>query len=331
MTRHTETIDTPYRDKHRAWEYALKFAWDWARDHGVTDRAAANGEFMRVFERWLREQAVRPMTEYHYLLAGRAIAKHLPDALAAITRQDVLNMLRAMRSTMNGNTIAQKLGIFRMFIRWAVAECFLDADPTKHIKIPHSEVRLGLALSYDEARRLLAESKKRQIIKCGKFYRRLKCGQYMYWFLKISLHTGLRKSNVLGLRWSMIDIHERKITIPGQMMKTRRDFVIPMHPELALGLRHYRSFRSSDIVLGRRFTSIFRSFKGVKARAGFPDLVVHDLRHTASTWFHMQLPWNYAETLVGRKIQPVGGCYFHPPFWDLRDRVDKLPWIEPEE
>lgn len=332
VTGRFESVDTPYRDKRHAWEFAIKFAWTWARDHGLVDRGGKDGDFMIAWRRWIREQPVRPITAYNYELVGRFLSKHLPESVAAITRTDVLDMVKHCQTIENsGNTIAWKMTIFRMFLRWARMENYIDIDPTKYIRGPRFETRIGIGLSYEEARRLLATAKKREIRKHGKFFRRYQPMQHLYWFILISLHTGLRKSNVLRLRWSMIDLNERKIELPGEFMKNRRQLVLPIHPELESKLRHYRSFRASDIVLGKRFNDVFESFRGIKKRAGLSNLVVHDLRHTASTWFHMRLPWNYAEVLLGRKIRHISGVYFHPPFWDLRDRVDTLPWIEGQD
>lgn len=331
VTGRFESVDTPYRDKRHAYEYSIKFAWEWARDHGLVDRETAHGDFADAYQRWMRELPLRAKSIKEYGLAGRCAAAHLPSSVAAITRQDVVNWVKALDSRgLKGNTIGWRLDKLRSFMKWAQVENYVDHDPTILVKAPRWVPRDGRALSYPEAQKLLAFAKRKDVIRRGKFYYRNNVGQHIYWFLLIALHTGLRKTNILQLRWSWIDFDERKIVIPARLVKSRRELIIPMHRELERKFRPYHSMRASDIVLGRQYRDVFRGFRGLCRRAGFKDLKIHDLRHTASTWFHMKLPWNYSEMLLGRTIPHIGGVYFHPPFWDLRDRIDTLPWLEVE-
>lgn len=77
---------------------------------------------------------------------------------------------------------------------------------------------------------------------------------YWFWLAVIyCLHyTGMRRRQLAELRMSDLDLEKKTILLSYQGSKTHREWVIPMHPELALRLRIYFSLLEKS--LGRKLT-----------------------------------------------------------------------------
>lgn len=92
--------------------------------------------------------------------------------------------------------------------------------------------------------------------------------------------TGLRKSNIIGLDWSHVDLARRSITVP---VKGNKLHTVRMTPELRamLGRSRNRKGRVFDLLNFRK-----RWEAAVKA-AELEDFHFHDLRHTFASWARM--------------------------------------------
>lgn len=294
--------------------------------------------FAEAFEEWLEELSLADSTRRYYESNLEVFKPHFRRNVRDVKREDIKAFVRRRRKEVSGATIAKQLVQLRAFFRWAIDENYHREDPTIRVKAPRSTVRKGIALELEEARALLRACREDEIRTVTPDRRRRKKWKqtfrpapYLYLFVLIALRTGLRKANVLALRWSQIDLEKRRITIPAAEMKMREPHVVPIHRELEEALR--AALAGADkvptYVLGERRAEIRKAFLGAVRRSGVPsDLRIHDLRHTCSTWCQLELPFLVAETLMARKVAAVGGRYFHPRFDDLLEAIDRLPWIE---
>jgi integrase len=104
--------------------------------------------------------------------------------------------------------------------------------------------------------------------------------------VEVAVITGLRKGNVLGLTWEMVNLKNRFIDIPASEMKAKKAFKFPINDRLAeiLGeLRRKNQLRSPYVFCderGRQIKDIWRAFKKALKQAGLEDFTFHDLRHT---------------------------------------------------
>jgi len=98
-----------------------------------------------------------------------------------------------------------------------------------------------------------------------------------------SLSTGLRKANVLGLRWKNVDLIRRHAFVSASQSKTKRAIPIPLNEEAVKIIRDQ---------LGKHFEFVF-TYKGnpikrcntpawrkALKRVGIENFHWHDLRHT---------------------------------------------------
>jgi integrase len=105
-----------------------------------------------------------------------------------------------------------------------------------------------------------------------------------------SLSTGLRASNVTGLRWSQVDLVRRLAWVHADQAKARKAIPVPLNAEAVLLIRkrlgkhatHVFSYHGSPITQ----VSTKAWYAGLE-RAGITDFRWHDLRHTSASW-HVQ-------------------------------------------
>lgn len=101
-----------------------------------------------------------------------------------------------------------------------------------------------------------------------------------------------RRGNITGLRWEWIDFQRETLFIPGQHMKNRTDFVVPLnatamaiikcraihtdrHPEFVF---HYRGGKIKQVVT-KTWRDTMHGALGEQQK-----VVLHTMRHSASSW-----------------------------------------------
>lgn len=105
-----------------------------------------------------------------------------------------------------------------------------------------------------------------------------------------ALHTGMRRGEILKLKWEAIRAGYIYLT----ETKTGEGREIPVSDDLAdlfKTLRQENGLRSPYVFLGRdgkRIRELRRSFAGACRRAGIKEFRFHDLRHTFASWLVMK-------------------------------------------
>ncbi len=102
-----------------------------------------------------------------------------------------------------------------------------------------------------------------------------------------ALATGLRQSNVTGLRWDQIDLGRGMAWIHAAQSKNRKAFPVPLNADAIAVLRSQRGEHREWVFVynGRPVSrTSTRAWKLAKERAGITDFRWHDLRHTWASW-----------------------------------------------
>lgn len=103
----------------------------------------------------------------------------------------------------------------------------------------------------------------------------------------IALNSGMRRGEILSLRWDQVDFSRGVIHLPDP--KSGRDESVVMNEKvMAELLRLHQSAGQSEYVFpnpktGRPYGSIRKAWIGACRDAGIENLNIHDLRHTAAT------------------------------------------------
>jgi len=105
-----------------------------------------------------------------------------------------------------------------------------------------------------------------------------------------SLATGLRRANVTGLRWSQLDLKNRRAWVHPDEAKARKAIPVPLNDDAVLSIRkqtgkheeYVVSFRSQPV---RQVST--KAWYAALTRAGIEDFRWHDLWHIWASW-HVQ-------------------------------------------
>lgn len=103
-----------------------------------------------------------------------------------------------------------------------------------------------------------------------------------------ALNTGMRRGEILGLKWSEVDFQSNFITVTQNNSKSKKARRIYMNSTLRKILMEIRlkSGQSEYVFIdnkGNRIKSLRTAFEAACRRAGLEGLRFHDLRHTAAT------------------------------------------------
>lgn len=130
--------------------------------------------------------------------------------------------------------------------------------------------------------------------------------------VKLALNTGMRRSEILRLKWEDVDFRERIIFVKNTKNGEMRE--IPMADLVYDELRSLPA--NSDYVFsgdnGKRMMSIKTGFVNAVNRAGIRDFTFHDLRHTFASHLAMSgVDLLTIKELLGRKAINMTLRYAH--------------------
>jgi len=192
------------------------------------------------------------------------------------------NMTKAERSP---RTIVYMLAVIRQVINFAIRNNFYQGNnPVSQVKKPKINNKRLRFLTRDEADGLLNKLKEED--------------REMWEIALISLHCGLRASDIFRLSWVDIDTNEGLITVKNAKgMKTRFAYMTKQTKEMFLSKD---IGKLNDLLYpapgGAQRREVPRSFervvKSLGLNAGIEDrrdkFVYHSLRHTYASWLVQQ-------------------------------------------
>jgi integrase len=155
------------------------------------------------------------------------------------------------------------------------------------------------------------------------------CSEWLKSIVLTAYHTGMRKENILSLKWGQVDLFRKVITL--EHTKNDERHGIPINNTLMetfLSLSKVRHLHSSYVFChknGERFYEIKRGFKKALREAGIEDFRFHDLRHCfASSLVQKGVDPYQVQRLLGHKSQAMTQRYAHLAPENLRSAVLKL-------
>ncbi len=104
----------------------------------------------------------------------------------------------------------------------------------------------------------------------------------------IALNTGLRKREILQLRWKEVYFEKRKITV--SVTKTNEIRIVPMNDTIYRELKEMSRNTDSDYLFCNKkddpFGNVRKSFDRALKLTGIKDFRFHDLSHLCFTSGH---------------------------------------------
>ncbi len=250
-------------------------------------------------ERWLNVycNSIKPTTKEAYACniqqhINRVLGNQLISKLKNEDIQLFLNSLAlgiGLRKPLSAKSIKNVHGILHKSLDVAEQNGYIDVNPAKRNDLPKVQNQELHALSVEEIKRFLVTIK----------------GTGKENLFKVTLFTGMRAGEILGLTWDCINFDEGYINLYRQLVRirdsngkyiykfsslknnrTRR--IYP--PMLVLNiLNRLKENKTCDFVFSNKanthytHSSINSSLKRVISKMGISDFRFHDLRHTYAT------------------------------------------------
>jgi integrase len=156
------------------------------------------------------------------------------------------------------------------------------------------------------------------------------CPPHLAPIVETALLTGMRKGEILGLKWDQI--RNGFVYLEGGMCKSGKGRKIPVSDQLNEVFRKLRQVNQlkSEFVFcdsrGNRCRNVNGAFKSACRRAGIEDFVFHDLRHTFASQLVMKgATINAVQELLGHASLAMTMRYSHLSQEHLKDAVNLFP------
>jgi integrase len=138
----------------------------------------------------------------------------------------------------------------------------------------------------------------------------------------LAVETGMRRGEILGLRWEHVDFVRRIAHLPLTKNGDSRDVPLSLRATETLRELAGQNDRDAERVFPVSGDCIRLAWEHLRQRAGVGDLHLHDLRHEAvSRLFEKGLDIMAVSTISGHKTLSMLKRYTHLKAEDLVSRL----------
>jgi len=178
---------------------------------GIPDPAPAAPKVAELVERFLVEYArpkIKDLPKYR-ITARTALRRVLPVLGSlradAVTAADVRRLRDSLMQKFAANSSRVSLAQLGTLYSWAIKEGLVTSSPLHAVEMPRKTELLEY-LTRDEVSALLAAAARKAAV--GTLADRM-----LRTCVLLALHTGLRKGELLGLRWVDVDLQTKRLTV----------------------------------------------------------------------------------------------------------------------
>jgi integrase len=222
--------------------------------------------------------------------------------LAKLTTGTFQQMFNALLETRKASTVHSMHTILSTAFYDAIKWQRLSFNPCKHVELPHAEQHEGPVLTGEQALHLMDTAK----------------GHALECFVTIALATGMRRGELLGLKWADIDMEQKTLRVTCTLAQVHDETgtyrTIETTPKSKAGKRTIRlaqfamnvlkehrmrqleqrlqtgvTWQDADLIFCKAngehlaLTTLERHFRKLLKLADLPEMRIHDLRHSAAT------------------------------------------------
>jgi integrase len=295
----------------------------------ILKRLAEGKWFGSEVKRTLKDLIERYETEYtskkKYQARDRSIFKHFKSFFGENTLlQDIEKYIGEYESyrTAQGAkpaTIVKELGLLRRMFNLAKKWRWVKDNPVSLIEMPKVKNERVRYLTEDEYRRLLNALENEAI------------PQWLKPIVEVALHTGLRQSNLLNLKWSEVNLFSRVITIEAIHMKNKENLGLPLTQRAVEILKELQKTKQIEGYVfhdnGKKIypEKLRRAFKKACKITGIKDFTFHDLRHTFASYLRQRgVDLHSISKLLGHADTRMTQRYSHLSVENLREAISVL-------
>ncbi|MHB8422347.1 MAG: tyrosine-type recombinase/integrase [Leptospirales bacterium] len=229
--------------------------------------------------------------------------------LASIQGKDIAAWRDArIKSGSSANTVRLDLAIISHLFEIARKEWGMEGlkNPVKSIRLPSPPSGRDRRLQPGELEKLL---------EC--------LSEEMSQVVRFALETAMRRGELAGMTWDMVDLKKRTVTLPETKTKNGQKRIVPLSSVAVTILKDRLSTRRIDgKVWDIGLDAISQDFAKACHKAEISDLHFHDLRHEAtSRLFEKGFDTMEVRTITGHKTLQMLARYTHLRAEDLVGRL----------
>jgi len=204
----------------------------------------------------------------------------------------------------------------------------IDRTPKVRYLDPAEEKRLRAALSERDAEMREAresanrwrKSRNESPLPLLPYY-----GDHLTPAVLLSMNTGMRRGELLALKWASVDMKGKQITVEGSTAKSQQTRHIPLNAEALDVLKKWKEQAPSDTRVIPIETGFKTAWGALLKRAKITQFRWHDLRHHfASRLVQASVPLNTVRELLGHGSMAMTLRYAHLAPDQKREAVAKL-------
>jgi integrase len=218
-----------------------------------------------------------------------------------------------LESPVTKSTVNREITIMKRMFNLAIDWNFADVNPVLKIKL-FSEMDT-------QKERILTEEEEAKLL--------LASPDYLRPIIVMALNTGMRRGEILNLKWNQVDLRNRQIRV--EQTKSGKTRIIPINDVLLQELLNVKAANGqSEHVFpnpktGLPYTDVKKSFKKACGKVGIEDLRFHDLRHTFATRLLVSgVDIVTVRDLLGHFSVRITQRYIHSNQDQKREAVQKL-------
>lgn len=192
--------------------------------------------------------------------------------LSAIDQKMITDYKAQRANAVKPATVNRELALLKTLFSKAIAWGMADRNPVKQVELFDEDNQIERVLTEDEEARLLDDC-------VGRF-------AYLRSFIILALNTGMRRGELLTLKWGNVNLPFGQIVVEATNAKAKRRRMIPINSKVREIVENLRSNTSSQYVLskstGKPYSkwTVDKHFRDLCNRVGTTGLRIHDLRHT---------------------------------------------------
>jgi integrase len=167
-------------------------------------------------------------------------------------------------------TIRKEVGVLKHLLNRAMKEGKISKNPAAGVTMPKLPAGRVRYLQPTELQAVLEY-----------------CPPWIRPVVRLAVATGMRRGEILGLRWLDVDLLQRQVNLPQTKNgKGRTVFLNEMALDVFRSLALEAGTLADEPVFGLEATpeEVSMCFMRACRKAGISDFRFHDLRHTQATW-----------------------------------------------
>lgn len=288
---------TRERDRARATPLFAEFAAKWLKEHVTIKRKPNTArEYVRIVERNLNPALGKVRLDR--LDRSDALSIHTGLALQPYVANRAIAVLSAIM------TFAEKLGH-----RPAFSNPCRGIERFKEHKRKRPLTKAELASLWAHLLQIEHEA-----------------NPFIVGSIRLLILTGMRREEVLGLQWAHVDFNAGMLRLPDTKTGAR-DIILSRHAvEMIKALPRVEAnpYVFAGMKDGQRLVNISKAWSEIRGTLGFPDVRIHDLRHTVASLLARSAPLVVVRDALGHSEISTTNGYSHAANEDVRAAVNDL-------